>query len=108
MFAIATADSDWFDHIRLAPIDQQINFWKPTPRRVAGLSYGDRLYFMLKAPVRRIAGYGRFVRWRQMNAAEAWEEYGSGNGVDSKEELVFKLESYGDKDRVILYALEIP
>jgi putative restriction endonuclease len=97
MFAISTADSDWFDRIRRTPVGPKINFWKPTPRRVVGLRYGDRLYFMLKAPVRKIAGYGKFVRWRQMNAVEAWAKYGAGNGVDSKEELVFKLESYAEK-----------
>ena len=97
MFAISTADSDWFNHIRRLPVGQRINFWKPTPRRVSGLRYGDRLYFMLKAPVRKIAGYGKFVRWFQMNAEQAWQEYGAGNGVDSRDELIFKLESYAEK-----------
>lgn len=97
MFAISTADSDWFDHISRLPVGQRINFWKPTTRRVSRLRQGDRLYFMRKAPLRKIGGYGKFVRWRQMTAEEAWREYGAGNGVDSKEELIFKLQSYGEK-----------
>ena len=37
-----------------------VNFWTPTPWGVKGLRKGDRLYFMLKAPVRKIGGYGIF------------------------------------------------
>jgi hypothetical protein len=97
MYAIHIVDSDWFDRIEDAPTNQRINLWQPTPRRIRELRYGDRLYFMLKEPDRKIAGYGSFVRWCQMNAIEAWNEYGTGNGVDSKEELVFKVESYAEK-----------
>ena len=62
MFAIAPTDLDWFERIRTGPIGKTVNFWTPTPWEVKGFREGDRLYFMLKSPVRKIGGYGSFVR----------------------------------------------
>ena len=63
MFAIAPTDLDWFERIRTGPIGKTVNFWTPTPWEVKGFREGDRLYFMLKSPVRKIGGYGSFVRY---------------------------------------------
>jgi putative restriction endonuclease len=52
---------------------------------------------MLKAPTRRVGGYGVFVRYVDMTAAEAWTAYGLGNGVDSQKELVRKIETFAEK-----------
>lgn len=49
---------------------------------------------MLKAPVRRIGGYGTFVRYLESTASSAWEAYGLGNGVANKDELVSKVSSF--------------
>ena len=97
MFAIAPTDLDWFERIRTGPIDRLVNFWTPTPWNVTGLHAGDRLYFMLKAPIRKIGGYGYFVRYREATAAEAWSLYGFSNGVDSEVELVRKIELFAEK-----------
>jgi putative restriction endonuclease len=91
MFAIAPTDRDWFERIRAGSIDRTVNFWTPTPWGVTGLHPGDRLYFMLKAPTRKIGGYGSFVRYVEATAAEAWQMYGLSNGVDSETELMEKI-----------------
>jgi putative restriction endonuclease len=97
MFAIAPTDLDWFERIRTGPTDQAVNFWTPTPWGVRGLHSGDRLYFLLKAPIRKIGGYGTFVRYADATAAEAWQLYGLSNGVDSEYELVRKIVNFAEK-----------
>ncbi|MGF6412391.1 HNH endonuclease [Paraburkholderia sp. MM5482-R1] len=97
MFAIAPTDLDWFERLRAAPIGRFVNFWTPTPWGVKGLGKGERLYFMLKAPVRRIGGYGIFSRYVDMTAEAAWDAYGLGNGVDSQADLVAKIGGFAHK-----------
>jgi putative restriction endonuclease len=97
MFAIAPTDLEWFSYMKNEPQARLVNFWTPTPWNVRRLCEGDRLYFMLKAPIRRIGGYGSFVRYSDMTAGEAWEYYGLGNGVSSKDELVGKIERFALK-----------
>ncbi|MGV7219472.1 HNH endonuclease [Bradyrhizobium sp. UFLA05-112] len=96
-FAIAPTDLDWFDRIRTGPIDRIVNFWTPTPWNVKGLQAGQRLYFMLKAPTRKIGGYGHFVQYRDATAKEAWRLYGPNNGTDSENELVRKIQLFAAK-----------
>jgi len=97
MFAIAPTDLDWFDRIRTGPTGRIVNFWTPTPWGVRGLRSDDRLYFMLKAPIREIGGYGSFIRYVDATAAEAWQMYGLSNGVDSENELVKKIAYFAER-----------
>jgi HNH endonuclease len=46
---------------------------------------------MLKAPIRKIGGYGSFIRYVDATAGEAWQRYGLSNGVDSETELMEKI-----------------
>lgn len=97
MFAIAPTDLDWFERIRTGPIGKVVNFWTPTPWEVKGLHEKDRLYFMLKSPIRKIGGCGMFVRYLDATAQEAWQLYGVNNGVDSESELVAKISMFAKK-----------
>ena len=97
MFAIATTDLRWHEWFRNHPPAAIVNFWTPTPWNVKGLNPGDRLYFMMKAPVRKIGGYGTFVRYVDMTASEAWTAYGTANGVASRDELVRRIEGFAKK-----------
>src|SRR5215469_14368385 len=97
MFAIAPTDLDWFEWMRGEPMPRVVNFWTPTPWGIKRLSLGDRLYFMLKAPIRKIGGYGTFVRYVDMTASEAWTAYGTANGVASRDELVRRIEGFAKK-----------
>ena len=97
MFAIATTDLDWFFGLRAGATGRVVNFWTPTPWHVKGLHPGDRLYFMLKAPIRKIGGFGFFVRYSDMTAEKAWTTYGLGNGVPSREALVSKINWFATK-----------
>ena len=97
MFAIAPTDVDWFLALRQGSPGRMVNFWTPTPWHVKGLHPGDRLYFMLKAPIRKIGGFGSFVSYSDMTAENAWAAYGLGNGVSSRDALVVKINDFAEK-----------
>jgi putative restriction endonuclease len=97
MFAIAPTDLGWFADLRDSPTGRVVNFWTPTPWHVKRLQPGDRLYFMLKAPIRKIGGFGSFVGYDDMTAKRAWETYGLGNGVASLDALVAKVNAFAER-----------
>jgi putative restriction endonuclease len=53
---------------------------------------------MLKAPIRKIGGYGLFHDYREMTASEAWERYGLANGGYDLGELVERVQKYAEKN----------
>lgn len=106
MFAISPTDINWFEFLKQESFNNQVNFWTPTPWNVSGLTSGDRLYFMLKAPVRKIGGYGEFNEYKNQSVDQAWNEFGLKNGCSSKKEFTDRLDKYksersSDKTRVL-------
>ena len=98
MLAIACTDLDWFEQLAADPAGSIVNFWTPTPWKVSALADGDLFYFMLKAPVRKIGGHGRFVTYKEMTADQAWREYGLSNGVHLRSELTDRVRKYVTKN----------
>jgi len=97
-FAIAPTDLNWFQQLRNEGYDHsEVNFWTPTPWNIKQLKKGDTLFFMLKAPIRMIGGYGKFIDYQNMSPTEAWNEYGINNGVRSLEDLKARTTFYKGK-----------
>lgn len=96
MFAIAVTDNEWFENIRSSKY-RDVNFWTPTPWGVKSVKMGDRWYFMRKAPVRLIGGYGVVVRYHDLPIQDAWSLYRQRNGVISEADLVAKIDSIASK-----------
>ena len=94
MFAISPTDLDWFHYLRRTGYNSEINFWTPTPWNISKLSGGERLYFMLKSPIRKIGGYGQFLEYRNLSVNEAWNKFGLKNGCTSKDEFISRLDKY--------------
>lgn len=94
MFAVALTDGHLLENLRTGPTGKTINFWTPTPWNIRGLQPHDRFYFLLKSPIRKIAGHGDFRRYAKMRASEAWSAYGLGNGVASLDELVKSVDHF--------------
>ena len=101
MFAVAPTDLDWFSQLRREGIKGDvINFWTPTPWNINRLEVNSKLYFMLKSPVRKIGGYGKFVEYKNMKASEAWKIYGRDNGVENLSQLVSRTDLYKSRHSV--------
>ena len=99
MFAIAPTDINWFEQIRSDGLNGNvIKFWTPTPWNVKTLKEGDRLYFMLKSPIRKIGGYGKFLQYKNMKANDAWSLYGRDNGVENLTQLISRTSAYIKKN----------
>ena len=98
MFAVAPTDLNWFQQLRTDGVyGDVINFWTPTPWNITRFSKGDKLYFMLKSPIRKIGGYGIFVEYKNMKASEAWKKYGRDNGVENLGQLISRTDKYKSK-----------
>jgi putative restriction endonuclease len=108
MIAIAPTDLDWFEVLREELPAPEINFWTPTPWNISRLRQGDRFYFLLKAPYRKIGGYGHFRYYENMSAREAWNRFGRGNGVGDLAELVARTSKYADRHSATFVPTENP
>lgn len=98
MISIAATDLDWFNFLKNTSPPEDINFWTPTPWNIKRLSQGDKLYFMLKSPIRKIGGYGHFKYYENLSAKEAWIRFGKGNGVKNLHELISRCSKYVHKN----------
>ena len=98
MFAVAPTDLDWFQQLRTDGVKGDvINFWTPTPWNISRLQVNDKLYFMLKSPIRKIGGFGKFVEYKNMRVSEAWRKYGRDNGVENLSQLISRTDKYKAK-----------
>jgi putative restriction endonuclease len=97
MIAIAPTDLDWFEFLRDRLPTSEINFWTPTPWNVKRLEQDDRFYFLLKAPHRKIGGFGRFRYYEKMSVRDAWNRFGKGNGVGDLAELAARTSGYASQ-----------
>ena len=98
MIAISPTDKNWFDYLKYKGLNSYVNFWTPTPWNVKRLNSGNRLYFMLKSPIRKIGGFGEFVEYKNMTAFQAWNEFGYRNGRCSRQEFINSIQEYLDKN----------
>ena len=97
-FGISNTDLNWFSQLRNLGFNQSlVNFWTPTPWNIKSLKKDDFLYFMLKSPIRKIGGYGKFVEYKNMSTSEAWNKYGTNNGVLSLNDLNARTNFYTRK-----------
>lgn len=96
MFTLAVTDLRWHGQHLLEPHSGAVCYWTPTPWNVR-LRPGTRWGFMLKSPVRRIGGFGTFVRYSNGRLSEGWDRYGPGNGASSFEELRSWVLGYSSK-----------
>ena len=109
MFAVAPTDLNWFQQLRTEGVNGTvINFWTPTPWNINQLKKGSKLYFMLKSPIRKIGGHGKFVEYKNMKASEAWKKYGRDNGVENLSQLISRTDLYKSRHSVKKPSLSDP
>ncbi len=98
MFAISPTDKNWFDFLKVSSLNSYVNFWTPTPWNLRQLNVGNRLYFMLKDPIRKVAGFGEFYEYKNLTAVQAWNEFGYRNGRNSRQVFINSIQDYLDKN----------
>ncbi len=94
--ALGVTDLRWHSQmLRERPIGE-VNFWTPTPWKTR-LSPAMRFGFLLKAPIRKIGGFGHFVEYTELTVSEAWQRWGPSNGVESRDELYSRVVEFAGK-----------
>jgi putative restriction endonuclease len=88
---VAVTNPEWFFNLRALAgkggLLDEVNFWNPSGKPLKGFQPGDPVFFRLKAPHGKIAGYGFFASFGQLRMAEAWEFFGAKNGCADPLEL---------------------
>lgn len=98
MFAISLTDNNWFVYLKKNELNSYVNFWTPTPTNTKDLKEGDRFYFMLQAPIDKIAGFGEFVRYENVTPELAWNKFGNRNGNALKPDFIKNIQMHIDKN----------
>ena len=97
-FYVGLTDHDWFTHIKShRPLEA--NFWRPggpTPFRVLDPG-GLFLFKQKKAHEGRVVGGGYFQMFTPLEPSEAWEVFGTENGVGSRVEFLARLDALGGR-----------
>jgi putative restriction endonuclease len=89
---VAVTDSGWYEF--LAPrIDiTEVNFWRPSARRGFSAPQFSPFLFKLKSPYNAICGFAYFATYSRLPVWLAWEVFGQGNGCESLQVMVDRLE----------------
>lgn len=85
-FGIAVTNLNWHGYLNEIESGREVNFWTPTPWKVK-LAKGTPWAFMLKAPIRKLGGFGLFSSYEEMKVSEAWNRWGEYNGVGSEDKF---------------------
>ncbi|WDV44091.1 HNH endonuclease [Clostridiaceae bacterium M8S5] len=99
MIAVAPTDIEWFSYLRQRENKiNEFNFWTPTPWNIKKINKGDKFYFLLKSPYRKIGGYGYFKYYKNLSITDAWKKFGKSNGVEDLQALIKKTSKYVHKN----------
>jgi putative restriction endonuclease len=91
---VAITDLDWFNHLRVIPDLDEVNFWAPSAVRFRALDAGELFLFKLHAPLNFIVGGGIFAYANMVPVSLAWEAFGRKNGANSLEEMRTRIAKY--------------
>jgi putative restriction endonuclease len=83
---VAVTNPAWFTYLRgragVGATLDEVNFWNPGGVPLKALGPGAPVFFRLKAPHRRIGGFGFYGSFRRMRLIDAWTAFGDGNGCE--------------------------
>jgi putative restriction endonuclease len=92
---VAVTDNEWFSLHASKPLEEEVNFWRPSPDATfKALQPGELLLFKLHAPNNFIAGGGFFTRFLRLPLRMAWETFGEENGVRTLAEMRSRISQY--------------
>ena len=93
---IAKTNEDWAAFLRQHGVINRINFWSPSARTLLKALPRNHIFFLTKTGQgsdRHVVGWGTVRRYREMRARDAWSQYRLGNGADSLESMLQRLNS---------------
>src|SRR5436190_8614160 len=92
---VGVTDGDWYRFLAARPHLTEVNFWQPSGgRRFAVLEPGEPFLFKTHYPHNRVVGGGFFSGYVALRLSEAWEFFGSANGVDDVDQMRRRVGRY--------------
>lgn len=92
---VGVTDQRWYELLSADPDVNEVNFWQPSPRGVFGaLTFGEPFFFKTHHPHNMLVGGGFFSGYVVMSVDAAWELYGPANGVESLNEMRYRIARY--------------
>ncbi|MBN2722905.1 MAG: hypothetical protein JXR95_02410 [Deltaproteobacteria bacterium] len=89
MLAVLVVENWWVDFHRFNSSSGILSYWSPHVRQIRSLKNGSRIYFLLKSPIRQIAGHGIFMGFNGQTVKSSWEKYGNSLGVGDLRQLIY-------------------
>jgi putative restriction endonuclease len=97
---IGLTDPDWYKFLSDHPRVDEVNFWQPHGNRIfRAVNPNEPFFFKLRAPYKKIAGFGFFERYEILPPWLAWESFGEMNGAldfDSMVDRIIRLRGEGE------------
>ena len=92
-FLAAPTDPGWLAFLENSDVGgREVNFWRPSSAGFATSNIGSRLIFVRKGKrPRKIMGHALIVDFLQMTPSEAWDRWGTMNGVQNADEFNQRL-----------------
>ena len=88
---VAVTDYGWYEFLRTQPDLDEVNIWRPSPRRGFRASEFSPFFIKLRSPHNAICGFGYFARYTQLPVWLAWECFEFANGFASLAEMQLRL-----------------
>jgi putative restriction endonuclease len=93
---VANTDYDWYRWLVSQSDVDEVNFWRPLGNtNFSYLSEGELFFFKLKkAHVGKIVGFGQFLMYQPMSVIDAWDTFGTKNGVSTRAQMLERIGTY--------------
>ena len=92
---VGVTDGDWYRFLASNPQITEVNFWKPGGETgFQALQPGEPFIFKTHWPHNSLVGGGYFEGFVRLPVSTAWEFFGTGNGVESLDEMRERVGKY--------------
>jgi putative restriction endonuclease len=100
---VAVTDLRWLEYLAMLGgaerrVDE-VNFWSPSSdKAIKQFEPGCPVFFRLKRPIDRIAGYGFFAHFTVLRLDQAWDWFGNKNGDPDELSFLRRIGGYRKRD----------
>lgn len=100
---IGVTAREWFTYLSNSNGMNEVNFWRKNTNNFNVLTTGEPFYFLVKNEIgvrgeRAVLGKATFERFEVLTVSEAWNKYGNGNGDESKDSFIARMNEMFETD----------